>query len=74
MIDHLSASHSGTGRQLWNKGKLVGWDPQLSLGECLSIDVCVWKAKGLSANGRSFYWSWPLLRQARGRSSGAFRG
>jgi len=24
MIDHLSASHSGTDRQPWNKGKLIG--------------------------------------------------
>jgi len=48
-------------------GRLFRWDRQLSLDECLSIDICAWKAMGLLANGRSFFWSWSCLGKRAGQ-------
>ncbi len=39
-------------------GRLFHFDRQLSLDECLWIDVCDWKRSGLLVPGLGFCWSW----------------
>lgn len=50
-------------------GRLIRFDRQTALEECLWIDVCDWKRRGLLVPGLGFSWSW----SCRGERTGVRR-